>query len=849
MLSLALSTLRHRKGGFAATFVAMFFGAALIMACGGLMESGVDNAVPSQRFAAAPVVVAGDQSYASSCLAERVRLDSGAVRRVAAVPGVREAVPEVSFPVAVVREGRPVTALPDSVARADHRPLGHGWESARLAPYRLTHGTAPTAAREVVLDADLAKAAGAVVGDKVLVTVQGRPREFRLTGVVRQAGGRDAFQPAVFFTDAQARTLSGHPRAVDAIGVRPASGTDAEALGHRIERELGGKAVALTGDERGLAEFPQAAASRRNLLMLASIFGGWAVLVAMFGAASTLGLTTRQRLGEMALMKAIGTTPKQLRRMILGETLAVCLVASVLGCLPGALFSRLLFDKLISAGIVSAAVEFRLGALPGAVAVAASLLAGVGAAYLTARRIATTRATEAPAQSARDKRRPARARIIWSALFLLGGLALAATTMTMPVDDTTAGIAAPACILWAIALALLAPGCATAVVAVLKVPLRAVSGLPGRLAILNSRMHAQPMAATVTPIVLLTGIATGTLYMQQIEDASHRAARTGVLRADHVLTSHTGGLAPGTLERVRKVAGVTAASAYVTSTGFVQEPGDPQQTAEGWPLQGVSDDRNLSVRAATGSLAALRGNSVALPVAHAASLRRAVGDTVTLRLGDGAPVKVTVVATYRPQGLTTSLLLPAALLAAHTTDGTPTQIVVQRAPGADPGTVTAALRAAVEDQPGAQVSGSGALSADRTAGQQQLATINYLVVGMITGYTVISVVNTLVSATGRRRREFGLQRLTGFTRRQVMTMMAVESGLTAVTGILLGSVAATITVFPYSLAKLDRVLPCVPVWIYWAVVAGAATVTLAATLLPAWRATRFRPAQAATSAT
>ncbi|MEU5127384.1 ABC transporter permease [Streptomyces mobaraensis] len=848
MLSLALSTLRYRKGGFVATFVAMFFGAALIMACGGLMESGVRDAVPAQRLAAAPVVVAGDQSYASSRLAERVRLDAGTVREVAGVPGVREAVPDISFPVAVVRDGRPVTDLSDDVTRADHRPLGHGWASARLAPYRLAKGAAPAAPGDVVLDAGLAAEAGASLGDRVLVTVQGEPREFRLTGVVRQDGGRDAFQPAVFFTDAQARALSGHPRAVDAIGVLPAAGTDAVALGERIEKQLGGKAVALTGDQRGLAEFPKAAASQRNLLMLASIFGGWAVLVAMFGASSTLGLTIRQRHREMALMKAIGTTPAQLRRMILGETLAVSLVASVLGCLPGALFGRLLFDKLVSAGIVSGAVEFRLGVLPGAVAVAASLLAGVGAAYLTARKIARTRATEALAESAMEGRWLTRARIVWSIVFLVGGVAMAATTMTMPVDDTTAGVAAPACIFWAIGLALLAPGFAKGVVAVLKVPLRAVSGLSGMLAVLNSRTHAQRMAATITPIVLLTGIATGTLYMQQIEDASNRAAHTGVLRADDVLTSRTGGLAPGTLEKVRGVPGVAAASEYVTSTGFVQEPKDSEQTDDGWTLQGVTGDGNLSVNAAAGSLAALRGDSVALPVEHAKSLGRGVGDTITLRLGDGTPVKVKVVATYRPEGLTTSLLLPAGLLAAHTTDGTPAQIVVRRAAGADPGAVTAALGAAVKDQPGVEVAGSEALTAGRTAGQQQLATINYLVVGMIVGYTVISVVNTLVSATGRRRREFGLQRLTGFTRRQVMTMMAAESVLTAVTGIVLGSVAAAITLFPYSVAKLDRVVPSVPVWIYWAVVAGAAVVTFAATLLPTWRATRFRPVEAAASA-
>ncbi|MFG2723374.1 FtsX-like permease family protein [Streptomyces sp. NPDC048416] len=846
---MALSTLRFRKGGFVATFIAIFFGAALIMACGGLMESGVRDAVPPQRLAAAPLVVAGDQKYDDAQLAERVRLDAKQVRAVAAVPGVDKAIADVSFPVAVVHDGRPVTDLSDSATATEHRPLGHGWGSAQLAPYTLTSGSLPGAAGDVVLDTELAGEAGASVGDRVQIVAAGRSQEFRLSGIVKQDGGRTASQPAVFFTDKRAGELSGRPGAADAIGVLPKAGNNTADLGVRIEQALGGgTAVVLSGDNRGLAEFPQAAASQKSLITLSAIFGGWAILVAMFGASSTLGLTLQQRHREMALMKAIGTTPRQLRRMILGETLFVAIVASVLGCLPGALLSELIFDKLVSAGMVSGAVEFRLSVAPAVVAVLASLLAGVGAAYITARKIAKTRATEALAESSMEGRWLTRTRIVLSVLFLVGGAGMAAMTMTMMKGDLTASTAGPACIMWAIGLALLAPGFTRPVVALLQGPLRALAGLPGQLAVLNSRAHRIRMAATITPIILLTGIATGTLYMQQIEDASNRSAHTGILRADDVLTSKTGPLAPGTLDRVRQVPGVDAASDYVTSTGFVQNPEDSEQTSDGRPLQAVSGAGNLSVKAATGSLDDLRGDSVALPVEYASTLGSGIGTSMTLRLGDGTPVKLKVVATYRAQGETTALLLPASLLAAHTTDGAASQILVHHAAGANGADVTAAVTAAVKDQPGVEVSDSAALVAGRTEGQQQLATINYLVVGMIVGYTAISVVNTLIAATGRRRREFGLQQLTGFTRRQVMTMMSVESVLTAVVGVLLGTVAAAVTLFPYSVAKLDRLIPSVPVWIYLAVVAGAVVITFAATLLPAWRATRIRPVEAATAA-
>ncbi|GII92823.1 FtsX-like permease family protein [Sinosporangium siamense] len=846
MLSLALRTLRFRLGGFAATFIAVFFGAALIMACGGLMESGVRNAVPAQRLAAAPIVVAGDQNYDGSRLSERVRLDRALVRTVEGVPGVARAVADVSFPVAVAGDGRPVTDESGGAAGDERRPLGHGWDSAELAPYTLTSGSRPGEVGDVVLDTGLAERAGARVGDRVRIAAAGRTQEFRLTGIVKQAGGRAAAQPAVFFTGEQAAAFGGGT--VDAIGVLPEPGTDVAELRDRIDKALPGAAVTLTGDNRGLAEFPEAAGSQQNLVMLSAIFGGWAILVAMFGASSTLGLTVRQRQREMALLKAIGTTPSQLRRMILGETLVVSVLASVLGCLPGALMSHLLFDRLVGAGIVSGAVEFRQGLAPAVVAVAASLLAAVGAAHITARKVAETRATEALASSATEGHWLTRTRIVLSVLFLAGGAAMAVMTVTMMEGDLTASTAGPACIMWAIGLALLAPGFTKAIVWLLQGPLRALTGLTGHMAVLNSRAHTIRMASTITPIILLTGVASGTLYMQQIEDASNRAAHTGVLRADNVLTSRAGGFAPGTLDRVRQVPGVDAASSYVTSTGFVQSPEDAAQTGDGRPLQGVDDAGNLTVRAATGSLSELRGDSVALPVEHAESLGREVGDSVTLRLGDGTPVTVKVVATYHPKGDAGALLMPAPLLAPHTTDKVAKQILVRHAAGTDPAKVTAAVTALVKDQPGVEVSGSGALTAERTAGQQQLATVNYLVVGLIVGYTAISVINTLIAATGRRRREFGLQRLTGFTRKQVMAMTGLESVLTAIAGVFLGTVAAAVTVFPYSLAKLDKVVPPVPLWIYLAVVACAVLITFAATLLPAWRATRFRPVEAATAA-
>lgn len=823
MFRIALRTLRFRKGAFIASFLAMTIGAMLVLACGGLMETGIRSEVPAQRLANTRFVVTGNETWTlpkenpndpeedtqGVYLGERVRLPVTLVADLSRVPGVTAAVGDVTIP--ALLNGAPVDA--------------HGWSSASLTPVRLTSGAEP-ASGEIVLG----RSSGAQVGERVTMGVPGRAETFTVSGLVPGS--------AVFFANADVDRLAGHPGMVDVIGIQGSA-----AAGDRIAKVLDGRdATLLSGNERGLAEYPESAKSGENLIVLAAVFGGLATMVMLFVVSTTLGLSIQQRQRELALLRAVGTTPGQLRRMVIGESVVMALFATVLGCLLGGLFGRWLFDQLASHGVVPTAMAHHSGWIPMIVAIGAVLLGSFVGALIAGRRAARTRPTEALADAAIQRRWLSWVRVVLAVLAFGGGIALFIVTVAVMTGPIAASTAGPSVMLWAIALALVAPGVTKIVLAVIRWPVRAFTGTAGHLATLSTKTRAVRVAAVVTPIMLATGVATANIYLQTTTVAVANEAFAENLRADLVLA---GDIQPDVLNEVRAIPGVTAASEFATSVIYVDKPYDSTQSEDGWPVQGVTGAtaaQTTAFQAAKGSLAALTGDTIALPTTHADALNRHVGDQITMRMGDGATVNVRIVAEYPAREGFENVLMPAALVAAHTTSGLPTQLLIRTQ---DTAAVTPALSELVKPHPGLAVVNRDTLVSSYAKDQEIGAWINYLMAGMIIAYTAISVVNSLVMSTSARRREFGLQRLTGATRGQVLRMVTVEAGMTTAIGVLLGTVVAFTTLMPFTLVTDGSLLPTGPLAIYLGVTGAAAVLTFGATLLTTWVGLRTRPAEAA----
>ncbi|TCC42380.1 ABC transporter permease [Kribbella speibonae] len=816
MMRLAVRTLRHRKSGFIATFIAVVFGTAIVMACGGLMETGIRSNVEPERLAATSLVVTGKQSHHRpgvedpTPLTERVGVPIDLLAKIRSTEGVSSAVGDYTF-----------TAVGPAVAE------GHNWSSAALAPYELSSGKAPRFGQVVV--------SSGKVGEQLTLLINGEPKTFTISGIAPRAASH------AFFSDRDAAQLVRNPSRFADVGVLVAPGTDLSAVKDRLE-EVDGNLTVRAGVDRGLAEHPDAESHRTALIAIAGSFGGIATMTMMFVVASTLALAAQHRQREFALLRGIGTTPGQVRRMILGEALMVSLPAVVLGCLPGIFLGGFLFDQLSSHGVASPVIEFSQGWIPFAAGAGAAVLAAVGAALIAARKSAKIKPVEALVEASLQRKWFSWIRLLFGLLFLGGGMALLIVTATVMSGPLAASTAGPSILCWAIGVALLGPFWSKLVLGIWRWPVQALTRVNGRLAIRNLSARSVALSAAAMPVMLAVGISTANLYMQTTQVHASSEAFTRDLRADAVLVSEAG-LSPTVLSQVREVPGVASASAFVRSMGAVDDPRKAPFDEDGAPIIGVDAqgaEGTAPVRLTSGSLAGLTGATAAIPEYMAQKTGRGVGSEITMTLGDGTTTRLRVVATFAAERGYETIILPASLVVAHTTDGLTKQILVRAAPGADVRPGLAELAAA---HPGVQVADRSTLVASNVEDLQTQAWINYMLVGMLIAYTAVSVVNTLVSTTLRRRREFALQRLTGSTRFQVLRMLTTESALVTLTGVTLGTAVALACLLPFSAKVANDALPTGPIWIYLVVVGAAALLTFASTLIPATTTLRHAPTQ------
>ncbi|MFJ8044162.1 FtsX-like permease family protein [Kitasatospora sp. NPDC096147] len=259
------------------------------------------------------------------------------------------------------------------------------------------------------------------------------------------------------------------------------------------------------------AATPGEAPTGPGLVLIAGAFGEIAVLVSLFTVVNALGFTVRQQYRELALLRTIAATPRQARRLVRWQVVAVALVAAPPGWVLGAVGARWFLRELTVRRMAPPGAVVPWTPLPMLVALAVTLLVAVAATALAVRRVSRIAPAAALAEGGEARARTGVLRVLAGLAALAGAAALlrlAATT----TPDKAGQAALLAALVLLVATALLGPLLARAVIALPGLPLRLTARRTGWLADANLRGHAHRLSAAVVPIALLTGLA-GTMVL------------------------------------------------------------------------------------------------------------------------------------------------------------------------------------------------------------------------------------------------------------------------------------------------------------------------------------------------
>ncbi len=813
MLRLSILSARGRLGTFAGALLALIAASVIAMAWGMQLESLLRTHAPVERYAGAAAVVSGRQTVGSEhdvLLGERARVNSEVAARLAAVPGVRAAISDVSVPARL--GGRAIVA--------------HGWSSAALTPYALSAGRSPSGPDEVVTGYP------AALGARLPLAATEPTHTVTVVGVARPRHTVSQ-QTAIFLSDAEATRLAGHPGRVDAIGVLAAPGVDVTRL-----RAAAPGADVLTGAARGRAEYPELQKTRTTMIPVTAAFGGLALFIAMFVVTSTLGLSIQQREREIALLRAVAATPGQIRRMIAWEAVLVALIGAAAGIWPGVLLGRALARALVRHGIVPQNFVLHTDWLPAAAVVGCAVVTSLLAVLAAGRRAARVPPTLALTDAAVEPRLLGPGRLAGGLLALAGAVPLFIVSTTTTTPETAAATAEMTAIFLVVAAGFLGPIVTHVAARLLAPALTALSPVGGFLASANLGAATRRFSSASTPLVLTVALSCTLLFSSTTIEHATSQQRHAALTGQLAITASGPGLPAAALSDARATRGVRSAVA-LTATTLGPSLGDSGDTMPAQVLAG-GQGGGLDVGVITGSLSGLRGDTIALGRHRAAAAHARVGDRVQVMLGDGTRTRATVVGIYSRDLAFGDALLAPELAAGHQTTPLLGTILVHAVHPAD---VAPRLQALASRYPGLQVSNRASMATATDAENEMNRWFGPQFVAEIFAFTSIAVVTTLFMIGLRRGRELALLQLVGATRRQVRSMARWEAALIIIIGLGLGLAIAATALLPLSHA-LNGGLPYVPAGPFAAIVGVTVLLAILALGLPTRRALRTRPVEA-----
>ncbi len=657
-------------------------------------------------------------------------------------------------------------------------PAGHDLEGAAIIA-----GRAPAKAGEILLDSKTASEGGYVIGqdvNMVTATDQG-PLTAELVGLIGFPSG-GSLNGATFtgFDTATAQDLFlGGKDAYTDLWVTAEPGTSQEKLAAAVTRALPEGVEAVTGDEAAdeAASALQEAVGFLTTFLL--IFAGISLVVGAFLIVNTFSILVAQRSRELALLRALGASKKQVTRSVLVEAFVLGLLGSTIGLGLGILLAigmRTLFAQF---GLDLSGQPLIMAPRTVLAAYGVGVLVTMGAAFFPARR--TTKI--APVQAMRDdiampESSLHRRFLVGVAMILAGAGVLAAGLLdTVPRAGYFVGGGILAILL---GVASASPVISHPLLAAAAWVYARIFGTIGALAGQNSLRNPRRTTATSSALMIGLSLACTMAIVGDSAKASVDQTIEENFIGDYVVSSLFGQAFSTRITRdMAQVKGVD----HVWAQRFAF-------TGSGRDSQGIGAIDPTALRGGIGLKMVsgtddLRDGTVVVDQSYADDNGLSVGDTYDVDLADG-PHQLKIVGIYAENPI---LLIPVVT--------TPETLIAAGYPNADnfliidsdgtPG-VEQALNAIVEKSPIVTVKDQQGFADEQRKPIDQLVLMIFALLGLALLIAVLGIVNTLALSIIERTREIGLLRAIGVSRAQLRRMVTLESVVIALLGAVLGLV-------------------------------------------------------------
>ncbi len=790
-----------------ATAVAIMLGVSFIAGTYVLTDTlrAAITGVLNQSQAHVAVVVDGRSAQSTSSLSGSggglgdvgLTIPQSTVARVAAVPGVSAAEATSVGAVKVVGPRHQVLSSTTSLQLV----FSVGSVPA-LRSLTLRRGAFPTTSAQAVLDVTTAERYHVSIGQFLEVAGAGAARRFRITGLVGY-GSADSLAGAtiVGLTLPAAQSVLGQAGRIYDVAASAAPGVSPSELAGRVRAALGpqfrvqtqAQAIAATTSavNKGFSVFG-------DVLL---VFAGVALFVAVFLIFNTFSILLTQRARELALLRCLGSTRRQIVTSVLAESAAIGLVSSLLGVGLGVLLAVGLRSLLGAVGVGFPSTSPVLELRTVVISLVVGTVATMGAALLPAWRGARTAPVGAMREEpAVDTERPAPLRLATGLVLVAAGIvavvtALRADGARSAGAATRADVAGLGLVLGFLGLAAMVPFVVRPLAGAIGWPLARLLGVPGKLGRYNAMRHPRRTASTAAALMIGLTLVTGIAVLAHSVQASSDASLEQGLHAAVVLSpSNTPALSPAVAAEVSALRELTDVAALSSGEVRIEAAGAAASASRLAGATGTDVSvyaRDVSIPVTSGHLGAVGSSDVVVTTGVARSWRLHVGSALPLGSSQVRTRTYVVAAIIGdPTGLTGDLLFTTAGLADLFPQVGPSvhRVLAQLAPGVTPAAADAALTRALGTLPQVKVQTKSTFIASQNQQFQQLIGVVTALLGLAVVIALFGIVNTLALSVIERRREIGLLRALGLSRRQLRASIRWEAVVVALLGTVLGIV-------------------------------------------------------------